>query len=214
MNVLVAGAHGQVGIQLTELLAEEGEHSVHGMVRSRDQVEDIESLGAEAVLADLTEEGDVERAVENRDAIIFAAGSGGEDVTGVDRDGAISMIDAAEQAGASRFVMLSAINADSPEDSPDALGDYLDAKAAADAHLRESSLTYTICRPGTLTDEPPTGEIEVGTDLNRGEITRADVARVLAATLDVSVTYGETFEVLNGDTSIGAALSSLSTAES
>lgn len=208
MNVLVAGAHGQVGIQLTELLAE-SEHSAHGMVRSRDQIEDIESLGAEAVLADLTVEEDVERAVEGRDAIVFAAGSGGQNVTGVDRDGAISTIDAAERAGVSRFVMLSAINADSPEDSPDALGEYLEAKAAADDHLRESSLTWTICRPGRLTDDPATGEIEVGPDLDRGEITRADVARVLRATLDVEATHGETFEVLEGDTPIEAALDSL-----
>lgn len=212
MNVLVAGAHGQVGIQLTELLVE-SEHSVYGMVRSHDQIEDVESLGAEAVLADLTDEAAVERAVEGCDGIVFAAGSGGEDVTGVDRDGAIAMIDAAEREGLSRFVMLSAINADSPEDSPDALREYLDAKAAADDHLRDSSLTYTICRPATLTDDAPTGEIEVGRDLDRGEISRADVARVLSATLDAAVTYGETFEVVEGDTPIGAALNSLSTTE-
>jgi len=212
MNVLVAGAHGQVGIQLTELLAD-GEHSVSGMVRSRDQVEDIESLGAEAVLADLTEEGDIERAVEGRDAIVFAAGSGGEDVTGVDRDGATAMIDAAEKEGLSRFVMLSAMNADSPSESPEELREYLDAKAAADAHLRGSSLTDTICRPGRLTDDPPTGEIRVGTDLDRGAITRTDVARVLAATLDIDATRGTTFEVLGGDTPIETALSSLPASE-
>lgn len=212
MNVLVAGAHGQVGIQLTELLAD-GKHSVSGMIRSRDQVEDIESLGADAVLADLTEEGDIERAVEGRDAIVFAAGSGGQNVTGVDRDGATAMIDAAENEGLSRFVMLSAMNADSPSESPEELREYLDAKAAADAHLRGSSLTYTICRPGRLTDDPPTGEIEVGPDLDRGAITRADVAHVLAATLDIEATQEETFEVLGGDTPIETALSSLPASE-
>jgi uncharacterized protein YbjT (DUF2867 family) len=209
MDVLVAGAHGQVGIQLTELLAE-SEHGTYGMVRSRDQIEDIESFGATAVLGDLTEEEDVERAVEHRDAILFAAGSGGKNVTGVDRDGAISMIDAAEDAGVSRFVMLSAMNADVPEDSPDALREYLEAKAAADAHLRESSLTYTIVRPGALTDDAPTGEIRVGDDLDRGEITRADSAQVLAAALEIEATHGETFEVLGGEEPIENALESLS----
>lgn len=209
MDVLVAGAHGQVGIQLTELLAE-SEHGTYGMVRSRDQIEDIESFGATAVLGDLTEEEDVERAVEHRDAILFAAGSGGKNVTGVDRDGAISMIDAAEDAGVSRFVMLSAMNADVPEDSPDALREYLEAKAAADAHLRESSLTYTIVRPGALTEDAPTGEIRVGDDLDRGEITRADSAQVLAAALEIEATHGETFEVLGGEEPIENALESLS----
>jgi uncharacterized protein YbjT (DUF2867 family) len=209
MDVLVAGAHGQVGIQLTELLAE-SEHGTYGMVRSRDQIEDIESFGATAVLGDLTEEEDVERAVEHRDAILFAAGSGGKNVTGVDRDGAISMIDAAEDAGVSRFVMLSAMNADAPEDSPDALREYLEAKAAADAHLRESSLTYTIVRPGALTDDAPTGEIRVGDDLDRGEITRADSAQVLTAAPEIEATHGETFEVLGGEEPIENALESLS----
>jgi uncharacterized protein YbjT (DUF2867 family) len=212
MNVLVAGAHGQVGIQLTELLVE-GEHDIYGLVRSRDQIEDIESFGAEAVLGDLTEEEDVERAVEGRDAIVFAAGSGGENVTGVDRDGAISMIDAAEDAAVPRFVMLSAMNADAPEDGPDALREYLEAKAAADAHLRKSSLTYTIVRPGALTDDAPTGEISVGETLDRGKITRADVAQVLAATLTIEATHGETFEVLAGEDPIEAALEALPSTE-
>jgi len=50
------------------------------MVRSESQAPDITDLGAEAVVADLT--GDVSHAVEGIDAIIFAAGSGGEDVSG------------------------------------------------------------------------------------------------------------------------------------
>ncbi len=51
----------------------------------------IEDLGAEPVVADLT--GDVSHAVDGIDAIIFAASSGGEDVWGVDRDGATNLID-------------------------------------------------------------------------------------------------------------------------
>ena len=59
--------------------------------------------------------------------MIFAAGSGGDAVWGVDRDGAINLIDTAEAQGAERFVMLSAINADSSEESPEALREYLRA---------------------------------------------------------------------------------------
>ena len=54
------------------------------------------------------------------------AAVGGEDVEGVDRDGAgIELVDAAEEEGVDRFVMLSAMNADQPEESPDELHDYL-----------------------------------------------------------------------------------------
>ena len=176
------------------------------MVRDERQVDRIEELGAEAVVADLTE--DVDHAVEGVDAVVFAAGSGGDDVWGVDRDGAVNLIEASEDAGVERFVMLSSINADSPEDSPEALRDYLNAKAEADERLRESDLTYTVVRPGSLNDEEGTGHIRTAADLDRtdGEIPRVDVARTLAATLTAESTHGETFEVLSGDDPIEEAL--------
>lgn len=204
MNVLVAGSHGQVGQHITDLLGQ-SEHTVRGMVRDDTQVEDIEYLGAEAVVADLTQ--DVTHAVEGCDGIIFAAGSGGDDVWGVDRDGAINLIEAAEEQGVERFVMLSSINADSPEESPEALQEYLTAKAEADEALRESELAYTIVRPGPLTNASGTGQITIGDDLERdGEIPRADVAQTLVTALTLESTYGQTFEILSGETSIQTAL--------
>lgn len=204
MRILVAGSHGRVGQHITRLLSE-SEHTVRGMVRDESQVSDIEALGAEPTVADLTE--DVDHAVREQDAIIFAAGSSGEDVWGVDRDGAINLIEAAENHGVDRFVMLSSINADTPEESPDALRDYLVAKAEADDRLRSSDLTYTVVRPGPLTNEGGIGHVRTGADLERdGEIPREDVARVLVAALDAETTYGTTFEVLSGDTPIDDAL--------
>lgn len=204
MHVLIAGSHGQVGQHITELLGQ-SEHDARGMVRNDTQVPTIEELGAGAIVADLTQ--DVAHAVRGCDAIVFAAGSGGEDVWGVDRDGAINLIETAEEQGIDRFVMLSSINADTPEDSPDALHDYLVAKAEADDRLRESSVTHTIVRPGPLTNEPGTGRIEVGSDLDRGgEIPRADVAQTLVTALRMENTYRRTFEILSGDEPIEAAL--------
>lgn len=206
MTVLIAGSHGQVGQQITELLSE-SDHTARAMVREESQVSEMESFGVEAVVADLR--GDVSHAVEGCDGIIFAAGSGGDDVEGVDRDGAIRIIDEAEEQGVERFVMLSSINADQPEESPDALQDYLEAKLAADEHLQGSDLTYTIVRPGELTDDPPTGRIEAARRVERGEITRADVARTLVASLETEHTHGKTFEIIEGDEPIKGALESL-----
>ena len=205
MNVLVAGSHGQVGQHVTRLLAE-SDHSVQGMVRVESQAPDIRDLDAEPVVADLT--GDVSHAVEEIDAIIFAAGSGGEDVWGVDRDGAINLIDEAVSAGVERFVMLSSINADQPENSPEALREYLRAKGEADEYLQQSNLTYTIVRPGPLTNEGGTERIKTGTDLDRDaiEIPREDVARTLIATLGAESTYDETFELAAGEVSVGEEL--------
>ncbi|NHN48594.1 SDR family oxidoreductase [Halostella sp. JP-L12] len=206
MRVLVAGSHGQVGQHVSRILGE-SDHDARGMVRDESQVEDVEALGVEPVVADLTE--DVSHAVEGCDAVVFAAGSGGEDVWGVDRDGAINLVETAEAAGAERFVMLSSINADAPEDSPEALREYLRAKAEADERLRESDLTYTVVRPGALTNEDGTGRIRTGADLERkdGDVPREDVARTLVAALPMESTYGRTFEMLSDDDPIEAALS-------
>jgi uncharacterized protein YbjT (DUF2867 family) len=205
MNVLVAGSHGQVGQHATRILAE-SDHEVRGLIRAESQAADIRDLGAEPVVADLT--GDVSQAVEGIDAIIFAAGSGGEDVWGVDRDGAINLVDEAESEGVERFVMLSSINADQPENSPEELREYLRAKAEADEYLRESDLTYTIVRPGPLTDEGGTGRIRTGANLDRDDvdIPREDVSRTLVAALGAESTYGETFELAAGDEPIEEAL--------
>ena len=207
MRVLLAGAHGQVGQHAARLLAA-SDHEPLGMVRDAAQTTEIETLGAEPVVADLTEPGEVREAVDGCDAVVFAAGSGGNDVWGVDRDGAVNAVDAAEEAGADRFVMLSAMNADAPDESPDELGEYLRAKAEADDYLRESGLTHTVVRPGALTNEGGTGRIRTGESLARegGDIPRVDVARTLVVSLDQPATRGVTFEELSGDTPIKAAL--------
>ena len=78
MKVLVAGAHGKTARRLVRMLAESG-HEVWGLVRKEEQMPDVEADGAEPLLVDLEEEeveGDVGRAVEGCDAVIFAAGAG------------------------------------------------------------------------------------------------------------------------------------------
>ncbi len=204
-RVLIAGAHGGVGQHVTDLLGDR-EGTARAMVRDESQVDEMESLGGEPVVADLTE--DVTHAVEGCDAVVFAAGSGGDDVYGVDRDGAVDLIDAAVEAGVDRFVMLSSMGADDPESGPEPLRDYLIAKAEADEYLRSSDLTHTIVRPGELTNEEGTGEILAGEglELGEGDIPREDVARTLVAVIDFEPVYGETFEILSGDEPIEDAL--------
>ncbi|THE62775.1 SDR family oxidoreductase [Salinadaptatus halalkaliphilus] len=209
-NVLVAGAHGQVGQYVTDILAD-SDHAVAGMIRDDDQADEIESLGADPIVADLTES--VEDAVDGRDSIVFTAGSGGGDVYGVDRDGAINLVEAAEEAGVERFLMLSSMGADDPQSGPDALEDYLVAKAAADDFLRESDLAHTIVRPGELTNEPGDGTIRVGDfELGDGDIPREDVAQTLVAALERDDLAGATFELLAGDEPIERALEGIDAA--
>jgi uncharacterized protein YbjT (DUF2867 family) len=87
---------------------------------------------------------------------------------------------------------------------------YLRAKADADARLQQSALRWTIVRPGGLRDEPGTGLVDVSTELGRsGPVPRADVALVLAETLNENGTAGLVFEVFAGDTPAREAVRSL-----
>lgn len=212
MNVLVVGANGNTGKQIVNLLLE-NDHYVRAMVRASEQAEELTKMGAKPVIADL--ENDVNFAVEGCDAVIFAAGSGpdtGEDKTlGVDRDGAIKLIKACEQNAVNRFVMLSSIGADNPDQGPSKLQTYLKAKAEADEKLKKSNLNYTIIRPGRLSDNNMTGKIVADKKLQKkdGEISRADVASTIVASLLNENTYRKTFEILSGDQPINVALSTL-----
>lgn len=201
MEVLVVGAHGQTASKVVDLLIER-EHNVRAMIRDAAQAEEFEKRGAEPVIADL--EQDVEFAVEGCDAVIFAAGSGaytGEDKTwAVDRDGAIKVIEACERNAVERFVMLSAVGTEAPENGPEKLVPYLKAKAEADQRLQKSDLNYTIIRPGTLNDDPESLHIIAREHLKdkKGQISRSDVAYTIVEALESSHTYRKTFEVIGG----------------
>ncbi|HET9678042.1 MAG TPA: NAD(P)H-binding protein [Solirubrobacterales bacterium] len=88
-------------------------------------------------------------------------------------------------------------------------GAYLRAKAEADRALADSGLAYTIVRPGLLADDPPTGLVQIGEHLDRGDIPRADVAAVLAAVLGARNTIGTTFDLISGNVSVVRAVAEL-----
>jgi uncharacterized protein YbjT (DUF2867 family) len=60
-----------------------------------------------------------------------------------------------------------------------------------------------------LTDAPGTGRVQIAEKVDRGEVSRDDVAAVLAATLAEPATIGKTFELVGGDEQIEAALAAL-----
>ena len=212
MKVLVAGAHGKTARRLVRMLTQDG-HEVRGLVRKEGQMPDVESDGAGPVLVDLEEEAAeaVGRVVGGCDAVVFAAGagpgSGAARKETMDYGGAVKLVEAAEQNGVRRYLMLSSMGAGDPEGGSEPMRPYLRAKARADERLQSSGLGYTIIRPGSLTDEEETGRIEAAESLGRrGEISRSDVARTFAEALELESTYGKTFEILAGDTPIRDAL--------
>jgi len=212
MRVVVAGGHGQIAMHLERLLAQRGDEAV-GIVRNPDHVTDLQQAGAQAVVLDL-ERSSVEAvvgAIHGADAVVFAAGagpgSGAERKHTVDRDAAVLLADAALSAGVRRYLMVSAIRVDEADpDSDDVFQVYLRAKSAADAYVRDQDLDWTIVRPGRLTDDPATGLVRLGPDVDYGEVPRADVAAVLLGVLDDPATAGKQFNLVGGDTPIAQAL--------
>jgi uncharacterized protein YbjT (DUF2867 family) len=212
MEVLIAGGHGKVARHLIRLLAAAG-HTARAVIRNPAHAADVEADGGVPVVCDL-EHDDVRPHAGGMDAIVFAAGagpgSGAERKRTMDLGGAVACIEAAEEQGVDRFVMVSSIGAHAPEQGPEPMRPYLQAKADADARLQRSALRWTIVRPGSLKDEPGTGLVDVSTELGRsGPVPRADVALVIAAALDEDGTAGLVFEVFAGDMPAREAVRSL-----
>ncbi len=219
MRVVIAGGHGKIALQLSRLLSQRAD-SVVGLIRNPDHADDVAAVGAEAVVFDLESGGIAELAehLEGADAVVFAAGAGpGSGIPRkdtVDRAGAALLAEAAERAGIRRYLLISSQGFDvddpgwtPPERTSDVFAAYLRAKAASELDLRARDLDWTVLRPGTLTNHNPTGTVRLGPPaVQRGEISRADVAAVLLALLDEPLSAGLTLEVIGGGTPIADAV--------
>jgi uncharacterized protein YbjT (DUF2867 family) len=212
MDVVVAGGHGKVGIRLLRLLAERG-HRARGLIRNPEHVPDLAAAGAEAVLCDMETLEDLSGCVAGADTVVFAAGagpgSGPERKRTVDYGSAVKLIEAAKKNGINRYVMVSALAVDRPDSWPEPMVPYYEAKRDADEELMRSALDFSVVRPGSLTDDPGTGLVTVGTHIEGGAIPRDDVAAVVMAVLETPASMGKTFEVVAGDTPIEEAVRGL-----
>jgi uncharacterized protein YbjT (DUF2867 family) len=214
MRVAIAGGHGQIALRLAAVLSQRGDQAV-ALIRNPDHADDVRQAGAEPAVVDLehANEDDVAQAIAGSDAVVFAAGagpgSGPERKETMDYGGAVKLIAAAKQAGVGRYVIVSSMGAD-----PDALGDdtfsvYLRAKGRADDAVRASGLDATVVRPGGLTNNVGTGRVKLGEGVPRGQVTRDDVAAVLAAVLDSPSTIGRTVDLIGGDTPVAEAVDAI-----
>jgi uncharacterized protein YbjT (DUF2867 family) len=211
VNVVIVGGHGKIGLRLVKVLADRGD-SPRGIIRKTEQAHDLEEIGAEPIVLDIENVDDISDALAGADAVVFAAGAGPGSGPGrkrtVDYGGAVKLVEGCLAKGIRRYVIVSSIGSNHPERWSDQMRPYQEAKAEADKDLRESGLDYTIIRPGGLTDDPGTGQVQVG-ELDYGPVTRDDVAAVIAECLVADNTIGKEFDLLNDGTPIPDALRSL-----
>lgn len=216
-KVMIIGGHGKVALLASPLLVDAG-HTVTGVIRNQEHVEDVEQAGATAVVSDV-EDMDTEALAglfEDQDVIVWSAGAGGGDpkrTVAVDRDAAIRSMDAASKAGVKRYVMVSYFGAGQdhgiPEDN--SFYHYAQAKADADDHLRASDLEWTILGPSELSLDEPSHQValkDAGAD-GTDKTSRANVAAMVAAAVDTPETAGMFIEFTDGTTPIKQALAPL-----
>lgn len=210
-STIIFGGHGKVALLATPILREAG-ITVTSVIRNPEQRAGVEAAGGVPLVKDIehlsTEE--LAEVIAGHDSVVWSAGAGGGNparTMAVDRDAARRTMDAAEQAGVKRYVMVSYFGS-SPDhgiDPDNSFYAYADAKAVADEYLRASGLDWTVLAPSTLTLESPTGSIDT-TSATSQTVSRGNVARVVAAVLADDRSIHRTIRFNDGDTPIADAL--------
>ena len=208
-KVFVAGGSGRVATELIKNLVNNGNEVVAGARHPENVIKLDNVTPVELDLhAPVTE---IAKLMNGSDAVYFVAGSRGKDLLQTDAMGAVKTMQAAEQDGIKRYIMLSSMYALQPEmwakyEALAAITDYNIAKFFADNYLiHNTNLDYTIVQPATLTEKPATNKVTLGEGDDTTN-TIPDVAKVLADTLKYDNTIGHVIMMRNGDTPIDDAL--------
>ena len=145
---LVVGSTGILGSEICRRLAAAGQ-PVRGLVRptsSPEKVAQLKALGVQIVLGDLREPHSLQAACRGAEVVISSASAllspqPGDSISVTDQQGQLDLVQAARQAGVSRFVLVSIFPG--LEACPLAT-----AKQAVEQAVQSSGLEYAILRPG------------------------------------------------------------------
>ena len=212
MKILVIGASGRVGTDLVkQLLADD--YQVIGTTRQKEKLFNDDNYSQLDLDITAEKEAIQQQIEQDIDAVYFVAGSGGKDVLEVDLHGAVKTMQAVEDKGIKRYIMLSTVFSldTSKWDNPGIsdLKAYYICKHYADQWLvKNSTLDYTIVQAGALKERAATGKIIINDD-NAGENSIEDVATTLAAVLNANNTTKKVFSMHNGETAIDEAIAQL-----
>ncbi len=214
-KVFIIGAAGNVGRRLVSQLAQRG-HQPVALHRHPEQGEELQKFGAQSAPGDLTRltVTGLSELLRGCDSLVFTAGAGGkggkETTQAIDGKGLELAVAAAQQAGVSRFLLVSAFpEAGRAKTISETFEYYMAVKKQADVHLAASDLDWVILRPGTLTDETGTGRVNAGLAIPYGNISRDNVAAALVALVEQPQVSHKLIELTDGDTPVDSAIGHL-----
>ncbi|WP_340538480.1 NAD(P)H-binding protein [Nocardioides sp. GXZ039] len=169
-RVAVTGAHGRLGRQVVEAVTAREDAPPVALVRNEAHRAALERLGAEVRMVDLEDQDPavIAQALRGCAAVVHASTSAPEPV-----------VAAARRAGVQRLITV-----------PGVWNGEQQVAAAAD-----SGLAWTSFRPSALTDQPPSGEVDLGLDVTPGPVPRADLAAVIAASIRDEDSVGEAWPI-------------------
>ena len=197
MRVLIIGASKGIGLETTRQALAAG-HRVRAFARSADAIR-LQDARLDKFRGDALKAADVEAALEGVDVVIQALGVGFGDLFRPVRlfsDATRVLVRAMEAKGVKRLIAVTGFGAG---DSREAIGliqslpfslvfgRAYDDKSEQERLIRQSSLEWTIARPGVLTDGRRTGRAKILADPSQwrnGTIARADVADFLVRQIE------------------------------
>lgn len=183
MKIALFGATGGTGRALLVQALANGD-AIRALARTPTKLEPADGL--EVIGGDVLDQAAVDNCLEGAEAVICALGSHGAREP-VEAQGTERIIDGMQRHGIRRLVAVSSMGVgDSRDQVPGffrvlmqlTLKKIMAAKEQQEALIRDSSLDWTIVRPGGLTDGPATGAYKSGTDrsIKAARVSRADVA--------------------------------------
>lgn len=204
--VVVAGASGATGQETVKALLASG-YEVRATTTNVERAQQrFPNWDIKWVKMDVRKIDEIRSALKGADYLISSIGGNCRDAGGgnspryVDYEGTVTMAGVARTLGLKQMVVVSAANAGVADQPLNQFCDNIQMwKWLGEDYLRDSSLPYTIVRPGGLTNDEGGKQ---GIDMRvpkggseGGQIPRADVAAVLVAALGNPDAIAKTVEI-------------------
>lgn len=194
---MIIGASKGIGLETTRQALEAG-HDVRALARSATGI-DLASPRLEKVRGDALNSQDVEAALDGVDVVLQTLGIGLGDLfrpVHLFSDATRILVAAMEAQGLKRLICVTGFGAGDSRASISCLqrvpfqlffGRAYDDKSVQERLIRESSLDWTIVRPGVLTSGRRTGRYKILGETSQwrnGMISRSDVAEFLVRQIE------------------------------